>query len=41
MSTRKPVLPTIPLASCEAWLEGYRATSDGLWLKLAKKASGI
>src|SRR5215212_6608807 len=40
MSTRKPVLPTIPFASCEAWLEGYRATlgrtlaqarQEGLW----------
>jgi uncharacterized protein YdeI (YjbR/CyaY-like superfamily) len=25
----------------EAWLEEHHATSDGLWLKIAKKGSGI
>jgi uncharacterized protein YdeI (YjbR/CyaY-like superfamily) len=37
-------LPVIPFASreaWEAWLEGYHETSDGLWLKIAKKGSGI
>jgi uncharacterized protein YdeI (YjbR/CyaY-like superfamily) len=44
MTTRKPELPIIPFASREAWetwLEGHHATSDGLWLKLAKKGSGL
>lgn len=44
MSTRKPELPIIPFASrnaWEAWLEEHAATSEGLWLKLAKKGSGI
>lgn len=42
--TIRPELPTIPFASrgaWEAWLEGRHATSDGLWLKIAKKGSGI
>ena len=40
----KPDLPTIPFASreaWEAWLEERHATSDGLWLKIARKGSGI
>ena len=44
MTTRKPKLPIIPFASREAWetwLEEHHATSDGLWLKLAKKGSGL
>ena len=44
MTTRKPELPVIPFASAEAWeawLEENHATSDGLWLKLARKDSGI
>lgn len=44
MSTRKPELPIIPFASrnaWEAWLEEHATTSEGLWLKLAKKGSGI
>ncbi len=42
--TTKPDLPMIPFASrdaWEAWLEEQHATSDGLWLKIAKKGSGI
>jgi uncharacterized protein YdeI (YjbR/CyaY-like superfamily) len=42
--TAKPDLPIIPLASrdaWEAWLEENHATSDGLWLKIAMKRSGI
>ena len=34
----------MPFASREAWeafLEGQHATSEGLWLKIAKKGSGI
>ena len=37
-------LPIVPFASrnaWEAWLEEYHAASDGLWLKIAKKGSGI
>jgi uncharacterized protein YdeI (YjbR/CyaY-like superfamily) len=37
-------LPIIPFASREAWaawLEEQHATSDGLWLKFAKKGSGL
>jgi uncharacterized protein YdeI (YjbR/CyaY-like superfamily) len=44
MTTRKPELPILSLASravWEAWLEEHHATSDGLWLKLAKKGSGL
>ncbi len=42
--TVKPDLPIVPFASreaWEAWLEERHATSDGLWLKIAKKGSGI
>jgi uncharacterized protein YdeI (YjbR/CyaY-like superfamily) len=42
--TTKPELPIVPFASREAWeafLEGQHATSEGLWLKIAKKGSGI
>jgi uncharacterized protein YdeI (YjbR/CyaY-like superfamily) len=44
MTTRKSELPIIPFASREAWetwLEEHHATSDGLWLKLAKRGSGL
>ena len=37
-------LPTIPFASVaewEAWLEEHHASSDGVWVKMAKKGSGI
>jgi uncharacterized protein YdeI (YjbR/CyaY-like superfamily) len=37
-------LPQIPFASAaewEAWLEENHATSDGVWIKMAKKAAGI
>jgi uncharacterized protein YdeI (YjbR/CyaY-like superfamily) len=40
----KPDLPIISFASrsaWEAWLEEQHATSSGLWLKIAKKGSGI
>ncbi len=42
--TVKPDLPIIPFASreaWEAWLGKEHAASDGLWLKIAKKGSGI
>lgn len=37
-------LPVIPFASCgtwEAWLEDHHGASEGLWLKISKKSSGI
>jgi hypothetical protein len=40
----KPDLPVVPFASREAWaawLEERHKKSDGLWLKIAKKGSGI
>ena len=42
--TTKPDLPIIPFASrdaWEAWLEKHHETANGLWLKIAKKGSGI
>jgi uncharacterized protein YdeI (YjbR/CyaY-like superfamily) len=36
--------PTVAFASAEefeAWLEEHGASSDGLWVKMAKKATGI
>ena len=40
----KQNLPIIAFASqseWEAWLEAQQATSTGLWLKIAKKGSGV
>ena len=40
----KPELPIIPFASRDAWaawLDEHHATSDGVWLKIAKKGSAI
>jgi uncharacterized protein YdeI (YjbR/CyaY-like superfamily) len=37
-------LPKMPFASAaewEKWLEGNHAASDGVWIKMAKKGSGI
>jgi uncharacterized protein YdeI (YjbR/CyaY-like superfamily) len=42
--TAKPDLPIIPSASreaWEAWLEEHHTTSAGVWLKIAKKGSGV
>jgi uncharacterized protein YdeI (YjbR/CyaY-like superfamily) len=44
LMTAKPDLPTISFASrdgWEAWLDEHHADFDGLWLKIAKKGSGI
>jgi uncharacterized protein YdeI (YjbR/CyaY-like superfamily) len=41
---KKPELPIIPFASSDAWevwLEEHHTASDGLWLKIAKKGSGL
>ena len=42
--TAKPDLPIIAFASAnawETWLGKHHATANGLWLKIAKKGSGI
>ena len=42
--TEKPELPIIPFATRDAWgawLEEHHATANGLWLKFAKKGSGL
>ena len=42
--TAKPELPIMPFASreaWEAWLEEQHAVSQGVWLEIAKKGSGI
>lgn len=36
-----PVLPFATEEDWEQWLEEHHSTSQGLWLKLAKKGSGI
>ena len=36
-----PVLPFASQAEWEAWLDEHHAESRGVWLKIAKKASGI
>jgi uncharacterized protein YdeI (YjbR/CyaY-like superfamily) len=44
MTTKKSEMPIVPFASreaWEAWLEKHHTTSDGLWLKIAKKGSGL
>ena len=44
MGSAKPDLPVIAFKSqpdWDAWLTSHRTRSKGLWLKLAKKASGV
>ena len=41
MNTRKREQPRIPFAAREAWLEEHHTTSNGLWLEIAGKGSGI
>lgn len=44
MTAEKQGLPIVPFessAAWEAWLAEHHASSSGLWLKIAKKASGI
>lgn len=36
-----PVIPFSNAAAMEQWLEVHHATENGIWLKMAKKASGI
>src|SRR5262245_57016538 len=35
------ILPFVSAAEMEEWLEGNHAGSDGIWLKIGKKGSGI
>jgi uncharacterized protein YdeI (YjbR/CyaY-like superfamily) len=41
MADELPILPFASPAELEAWLEDNHASSDGIWLKIAKKGSGI
>ena len=36
-----PIIPFPSMAAWEVWLEDNHSSSRGLWLKIAKKASGI
>jgi uncharacterized protein YdeI (YjbR/CyaY-like superfamily) len=36
-----PVIPFASPAEWQAWLEEHHAESGGVWIKMAKKASGI
>ena len=39
--TDLPILPFTTRGAWEAWLDEHHAASEGLWLKIAKKGSGI
>jgi uncharacterized protein YdeI (YjbR/CyaY-like superfamily) len=41
MATEFPVLPFASKDAFEAWLEEHHASADGVWIKIAKKATGI
>ncbi len=41
MADDLPILPFESPAALEAWLEDNHATSEGIWLKIAKKDSGV
>jgi uncharacterized protein YdeI (YjbR/CyaY-like superfamily) len=43
MSTKtdRPIIPFASAAAWEAWLAEHNGSSDGVWLKIANKASGI
>jgi uncharacterized protein YdeI (YjbR/CyaY-like superfamily) len=41
MADDLPILPFASAALMEEWLEGNHAGSDGIWLKIGKKGSGI
>lgn len=36
-----PIIPFESQAAWEAWLDAHHDTAEGLWIKIAKKASGI
>jgi uncharacterized protein YdeI (YjbR/CyaY-like superfamily) len=37
----EPVLPFESAAAWEAWLEAHHGSAPGVWIKMAKKASGV
>src|SRR5689334_7870045 len=41
MATEQPVLEFASQAAFAAWLEENHAVSDGIWLKFAKKGTGV
>lgn len=41
MAADLPILPFSSAAAMEEWLEQNHASSEGIWLKIAKKGSGI
>ena len=41
MATEQPVLAFASKAEFEVWMEANHATSDGIWLKFAKKGTGV
>ena len=41
MATEQPVLSFASQAEFAAWLDGNHAASDGIWLKFAKKGTGV
>jgi uncharacterized protein YdeI (YjbR/CyaY-like superfamily) len=41
MATEQPVLAFASKAEFAAWLEANHAASDGIWLKFAKKGTGV
>ena len=41
MTADYPVLPFETAADWEAWLDENHATADGVWLKIARKATGV
>jgi uncharacterized protein YdeI (YjbR/CyaY-like superfamily) len=41
MATEQPVLAFASQAEFEAWMEANHADSDGIWLKFAKKGTGV
>ena len=41
LPTDLPVLPFADQAALEAWLEAEHATAPGLYVKIAKKGSGV
>ncbi len=41
MADELPIVPFATPADLEAWLERNHASSEGIWLKIAKKGSGV
>lgn len=41
MTTEQPLLDFASKAELEAWMEEHHAASDGIWIRFAKKGSGV